>query len=261
MAADLLVAAAESGELESTLTEVFKDLTASTGSELRDKVLQLLQSAQEKDLPKALAAVMKELSPADKTKIQEAMRKVEGDPDAAFRLKIAELMLTAPQNNLEQALAAVMKDLSASDIQKIRKAVKAVEVGGAALTLSAKFLELLGVPAEKELPNALADTMKDLSDWDRKKIREAMATVEADPKQALRLKVAELLLAAPAASLEYAMAAVMKDCSRRHHSDKRSRTTRLIDDFDFQALANSIWACTKLRQQQEELTDDLLLAA
>lgn len=41
----------------------------------------------------------------------------------------------------------------------------------------------------------------------------------------------------------------------------RSRTTRLIDDFDFQALANSIWACTKLRQQQEELTDDLLLAA
>lgn len=44
---------------------------------------------------------------------------------------------------------------------------------------------------------------------------------QADPKQALRLKVAELLLAAPAASLEYAMAAVMKDCSRRHHSDKR----------------------------------------
>lgn len=229
MAADLLVAAAESGELESTLTEVFKERReASTGSELRDKVLQLLQSAQEKDLPKALAAVMKELSPADKTKIQEAMRKVEGDPDAAFRLKIAELMLTAPQNNLEQALAAVMKDLSASDIQKIRKAVKAVEVGGAALTLSAKFLELLGVPAEKELPNALADTMKDLSDWDRKKIREAMATVEADPKQALRLKVAELLLAAPAASLEYAMAAVMKDVS----STDRQKIIAAIDHVE-----------------------------
>ena len=32
MAADLLVAAAESGELESTLTEVFKDLTAAMGA-------------------------------------------------------------------------------------------------------------------------------------------------------------------------------------------------------------------------------------
>eukprot|EP00434_Breviolum_minutum_P007832 symbB.v1.2.006909.t2/scaffold418.1/size208590/13 len=207
MAAELLVSAAEDGKFENKLADAVE---AQDTLPLRERIVELLGRSKEDDLSKDLAAVMKDLSAADKKKIQDAVKKVEGDPKHKLRMKIAELMLQMPEGEtLEKSLAAVMKDLNAADVMKIREAVAKVEMGAAKLT--AKFMALMESSPEDQLGDNLKKVMKELSASDRGKLQEAMAQVEADPNEALRLKVAELLLRASESHLETALAAIMKD--------------------------------------------------
>lgn len=207
MAAELLVSAAEDGKFENKLADAVQEQDTLP---LRERIVELLGRSKEDDLSKDLAAVMKDLSAADKKKIQDAVKKVEGDPKHKLRMKIAELMLQMPEGEtLEKSLAAVMKDLNAADVVKIREAVAKVEMGAAKLT--AKFMELMASSPEDQLGDNVKAVMKELSASDRGKLQEAMAQVEADPNEALRLKVAELLLRASESHLETALAAIMKD--------------------------------------------------
>eukprot|EP00913_Durusdinium_trenchii_P033756 g31600.t1 len=154
-----------------------------------------------------------------------------------LRMRVSNLLMSSAENGeLEKALAAVMKDacedgLGSSSkenyMEQLRKKAKdtlisSMEDGSleAALTLrQADEKDIIRMEAQQLIVSALEDgTLEkilstNLSAADRKKILSAIEKIQAgDDKDELRIKIAELMLAAPEENLDQALAAVMKDC-------------------------------------------------
>eukprot|EP00435_Cladocopium_sp_Y103_P014141 s4498_g3.t1 len=227
-AREAFVRATDDGSLESALNSVkgrgnasgkdggSKD-TADVGKEdIRLRVSNLLvDSAENGDLERALASVMKEgLGKMSKEEYMEKIKQdaaagktekpefyAEGDESEIIRLEAQNLLIGAMRNGtLEGILNTVLKD----------GGVKAGGQGALQQTISG---HLRSVPAE-QTQSATQRVVKDLSAADQSKIRTAIQKIEADPKDALRIKVAELMLAAPDKNLDSTVTKVIKDLSK-----------------------------------------------
>lgn len=227
-AREAFVRATDDGSLESALNSVKGRSTAGgkeggnkeptdVGKEdLRLRVSNLLvDSAENGDLERALASVMQEgLGKMSKEEYMEKIKQdaaagqkqkpefyAEGDESEIIRLEAQNLLVDAMKNGtLEGILDTVLKDGK-------------VKVGGQGDLQKTISGHLCSVPPE-QTRSATQRVVKDLSAADQSKIRSAIQKIEADPKDALRIKVAELMLAAPDKNLDSTVATVMKDLSK-----------------------------------------------
>lgn len=224
-AREAFVRATDDGSLESALNSVKGGRNAhgkdggskdSAGKEdVRLRVSNLLvDSAENGDLERALASVMKEgLGKMSKEQYMEKIKQdaagqnqkpefyAEGDESEIIRLEAQNLLIGAMKNGtLEGILNTVLKDGKAN-------------AGGQGALQKTISGHLCSVPPE-QTQSATQRVVKDLSAADQSKIRTAIQKIEADPKDALRIKVAELMLSAPDKNLDSTVANVIKDLSK-----------------------------------------------
>lgn len=145
---------------------------------LRVKTAELMLSAPEgTPLEQSVAATIKELSAAEKSKLREAVEKVENSaPKLAHT--VSELLKSTPEDQLADAIKGVIKDLSASDRSQVQQAMQAVEADPHH-KLRLTMAELMNRSAGATQGAAVAASLQELPAADRQKISEAVSHVEA----------------------------------------------------------------------------------